>query len=151
MEKKNYYIIDKLIVKSIIISFILLVSSQIFHIVFTDINSHIINTLNEQKDLSLKTIDIFPSYGNVVFLIENIDEIEKLEFKINGKKIDFIRNRFRIQFRDGDILELKSNSHNKEILVKVEYSSENVENINKNHIYRLKPEESKVILAKIKD
>jgi hypothetical protein len=92
-----------------------------------------------------------PQYGEVLFSIVNDQYPNQVYVMMNDKKIGFNNNRLKINVRDGDLIEFSGKYIRSNVLIKIEKVSNNIININRDHIYEITPQSHKLILIKIRE
>ncbi|MDK2919121.1 MAG: hypothetical protein PWQ37_1854 [Candidatus Petromonas sp.] len=150
-EKKIHRKINNLLFKKTISFFVVLILAQLYIINFTSNKDRILNALESQEGLYLKSVDMVPQYGEVLFSIVNDQYPNQVYVMMNDKKIGFNNNRLKINVRDGDLIEFSGKYIRSNVLIKVEKVSNNIININRDHIYEITPQSHKLILIKIRE
>jgi len=150
-EKKIHRKINNLLFKKTISFFVVLILAQFYIINFTSNKDRILNALESQEGLYLKSVDMVPQYGEVLFSIVNDQYPNQVYVMMNDKKIGFNNNRLKINVRDGDLIEFSGKYIRSNVLIKVEKVSNNIININRDHIYEITPQSHKLILIKIRE
>jgi hypothetical protein len=150
-EKKIHRKINNLLFKKTISFFVVLILAQFYIINFTSNKDRILNALESQEGLYLKSVDMVPQYGEVLFSIVNDQYPNQVYVMMNDKKIGFNNNRLKINVRDGDLIEFSGKYIRSNVLIKIEKVSNNIININRDHIYEITPQSHKLILIKIRE